>query len=288
MMLSQEKTRADMGSPSNPREKAGRWRRWGDGGVSVLDHSYQHSHPLRTLYLLFAGSRVRLAGAIALAVVADSVLWIMPIVSAGVINVLSSPQTRSFGELVIYVTIGIIVVAQNVPLCIWYQSLVSRRARQMESRLRGALIRRLQQLSIRFHDDSQSGRLQSKILRDVEAVHAVSKLLIIHLTVNVSLLAIILVITLIKQPLIAGFFLVTIPLAAMLLRFFRSRITQKNKEFQAWFKNDGFWVTVAVVRAATVGRWAALEWVVAGLAEISCVGSVQSPAVPANADVAVR
>lgn len=36
--------------------------------------------------------------------------------------------------------------------------------------MRKALIRKLQQLSIAYHVETQSGRLQSKIMRDAEAV----------------------------------------------------------------------------------------------------------------------
>ena len=46
--------------------------------------------------------------------------------------------------------------------------------RNVEAGLRGAMIRKLQQLSISFHKEMQSGRIQSKVMRDVEAVEAFS------------------------------------------------------------------------------------------------------------------
>lgn len=52
-----------------------------------------------------------------------------------------------------------------------YKSLATRYA---ETGLRKALIRKLQQLSISYHVETQSGRLQSKIMRDVEAVEGLS------------------------------------------------------------------------------------------------------------------
>ena len=40
----------------------------------------------------------------------------------------------------------------------------------MEAGLRGAMVRKLQQLSIGFHTNIESGKIQSKIMRDVEAI----------------------------------------------------------------------------------------------------------------------
>ena len=44
----------------------------------------------------------------------------------------------------------------------------------MEKELREALIVKLQQLSITYHKEMQSGRLQSKIMRDVEQVQTLA------------------------------------------------------------------------------------------------------------------
>ena len=63
---------------------------------------------------------------------------------------------------------------------------------------------------------------------------------------------------------------------------------QLTEENRAWFKNGCLGVTLGAGRVATVGRWEALKWIVAGLAEISCVGNAQSRAVPANEDVVGR
>lgn len=46
--------------------------------------------------------------------------------------------------------------------------------RKVEVGLRGALVRKLQQLSISFHKEMQSGRIQSKLMRDVETVQMLS------------------------------------------------------------------------------------------------------------------
>ena len=47
--------------------------------------------------------------------------------------------------------------------------------RDVEAGLRGAMVRRLQQLSIGFHKEMAAGKIQSKVMRDVEAIEALAK-----------------------------------------------------------------------------------------------------------------
>ena len=57
----------------------------------------------------------------------------------------------------------------NVP-GIWYMRHIFSINRGIEKRPRSALIRRLQQLSMRFHHNQSTGALQAKVVRDVEQV----------------------------------------------------------------------------------------------------------------------
>ena len=74
----------------------------------------------------------------------------------------------------------------NVPTNYMYTRYKSLATRYAETGLRKALVRKLQQLSISYHKETQSGRLQSKIMRDVEAVEMLSTQLLIS-TLNIAL-----------------------------------------------------------------------------------------------------
>ena len=71
----------------------------------------------------------------------------------------------------------------------------SRVTRQTEAGLRAALVRKLQELSIPYHTQAQSGRLQSKIIRDVEAIETLSSQLFINV-MNITINMVIMMITL--------------------------------------------------------------------------------------------
>ena len=94
-----------------------------------------------------------------------------------------------------------------------HNQLKSRVIRNTEAGLRAALVRKLQELSIPYHTGSQSGRLQSKIMRDVEAVETLSSQLFVNLLNIVMNLVITLSITAVKTGSSLCFILVA-PVAA--------------------------------------------------------------------------
>ena len=110
-----------------------------------------------------------------------------------------------------------------------YKSLATRYA---ETGLRKALVRKLQQLSISYHKETQSGRLQSKIMRDVEAVETLSTQMFLSI-LNIALnIGVALFVTVSKSLIVFLFFLLTTPLAAATMVFFRNIMKKRNTEFR--------------------------------------------------------
>ena len=63
---------------------------------------------------------------------------------------------------------------QNIFTNYLHTWLYAKTVRSVEQELRSSLVRKLQQLSISYHNEMQSGRLQSKIMRDVEQIETLS------------------------------------------------------------------------------------------------------------------
>ena len=76
----------------------------------------------------------------------------------------------------------------------------------MEANLRGCLVRKLQQLSISYHKQIQSGKLQSKIMRDVEQIETLSSQLFVSLVTIVLNISVALVVTVSKSIVVFLFF----------------------------------------------------------------------------------
>ena len=139
-----------------------------------------------------------------------------------------------------------------------HNQLKSRVIRNTEAGLRAALVRKLQELSIPYHTGSQSGRLQSKIMRDVEAVETLSSQLFVNLLNIVMNLVITLSITAVKNRLILLFFVLVAPVAAAAVVAFRAKIHRENRSFRQGMEETSARV-MEMVEMVPVARAHALE-----------------------------
>ena len=99
---------------------------------------------------------------------------VLPVITAEIINLVDEKPEDFFTKIAIYAAIMMFLTVMNIPTCILQFKFYSIVARKVEAGLRGAMIRKLQQLSMSFHKEMQSGRIQSKLMRDVETIQALS------------------------------------------------------------------------------------------------------------------
>ena len=140
--------------------------------ASVFQQNKNHS--LRILMLLYKGHYMELFWSIVFFVVKHSPVWILPIVTSNIINAATYPDENTTMTIVINVVFMIVMIVQNIFSNYIHTWLYAKTIRNVEKDLRSALVRKLQQLSIAYHKEMESGRLQSKIMRDVEQVETLS------------------------------------------------------------------------------------------------------------------
>lgn len=156
----------------------------------------------------------------------------LPIVTANIINDITSGSPDTVQNIIIQAIIMVALVVLNVPMNYLYTRYKSLATRYAETGLRKALVRKLQQLSISYHKETQSGRLQSKIMRDVEAVETLSTQMFLSI-LNIALnIGVALFVTVSKSLIVFLFFLLTTPLAAATMVFFRNIMKKRNTEFR--------------------------------------------------------
>ena len=159
-------------------------------------------------------------------------MWVLPIVTANIINDITSGSPETIQNIIIQAIIMVALVVLNVPMNYLYTRYKSLATRYAETGLRKALVRKLQQLSISYHKETQSGRLQSKIMRDVEAVETLSTQMFLSI-LNIALnIGVALFVTVSKSLIVFLFFLLTTPLAAATMVFFRNIMKKRNTEFR--------------------------------------------------------
>ena len=187
-------------------------------------------HPLKILVSLYKGNYYKFLLAVLFFFLKHACVWVLPIVTANIINDITAHSPDSTGNIVFYTVLMIGLVCLNVPMNYLYVDYKSQSTRYAETGLRKALIRKLQQLSISYHIETQSGRLQSKIIREaVEGRSTQMFLSILNIVLNISVA---LVVTVQRSMMVFFFFLVTTPIAAITMVSFRSIMKRRNREFR--------------------------------------------------------
>lgn len=159
-------------------------------------------------------------------------VWVLPIVTANIINIAMDKKKSGMNGIALNIGIILILVIINLPMNYLYTKNRSKAVRYVEAGLRGAMVRKLQQLSITYHKEMQSGRLQSKIMRDVEAIETLSQQLFLNM-LNIALnLIVALSVTISKSWVVFLFFLVSGPIAGTTVVAFKAKIKKTNSEFR--------------------------------------------------------
>ncbi|MGW4081559.1 ABC transporter ATP-binding protein [Streptomyces sp. NPDC004822] len=195
-----------------------------------LDHRYRDEHPVRTLAYLFRADRRRLAAAVGVFTVKHSPIWLLPLITAFIIDTVVQHQPVS--RLWLSTGVILLILLLNYPLHVLYVRLLYGSVRRMGTGLRSALCTRMQQLSIGYHARVSAGVLQAKVVRDVETVEQM-----VQQTAETGLGATTvliggLVIIAVRTPEFVPVFLVVVPVAALVVARLRARLRTHNEHFR--------------------------------------------------------
>lgn len=196
----------------------------------LLNYPYSQRHPLRVLVDLYHGEYRRLGLAIFWYIIKHSGAWAMPLLTANIINVVAEKQPLS--RLWVYAAVLAVIFIQNVPTHYLFVLNLSTATRNIETALRAAIARRLQQLSIQYYHQQSTGKLQSKMLRDVEIIQQTTQLVFHGVPAAVVTLLFALAVTAIRTPVFLVFFLFTVPTSVILIQALRNVLKQRNRDFR--------------------------------------------------------
>lgn len=185
-------------------------------------------------------------------------VWIVPIVTADLINTIINKPDNLVLHLVLDFVIALVAIVQNIPTHMIHAHFFNKAKRKVEAGLRGAMVRKLQQLSIGFHKEMQTGKIQSKVMRDVESVEALSSQIFqVVLRVIIDMTVTFFVVFTKSVP-VFFMFLVCIPFFAFIMAKFRTPLRQKNREFRKTMENTSSSV-IDMIELVPVTRAHALE-----------------------------
>ena len=129
----------------------------------LTERFYCGEKPWRTLRALYGEHWGSLALAAFYYVIKSAPTWVMPVVTANVINLISAPHPHAMRDLGRNGLVLALLLVENIPFHCLYVAKLSFAARSVETELRAALVRRLQELSISFYKRTSVGAHQSKV-----------------------------------------------------------------------------------------------------------------------------
>lgn len=158
-------------------------------------------------------------------------------ISADIINIIVSHPENMMKKLIVDAIVATIFIAQNIPMHMLEVRFFSSAKRSIEAGLRGAMIRKLQQLSISFHNDMPSGKIQSKVMRDVEAVSDFANSIFQTVfSVGVQVLVALFVV-LTRNIAVFLMFLVCVPISVFIRKKFANQMKIRNHDFRTEIEN---------------------------------------------------
>jgi len=200
--------------------------------ADVRDLSSAGRQPARTFFALLDATVWNQLGMGVLYFLKALPNLLLPVLLAESIRLVGSSAPGAGVRLAwMYGVFGVLLAA-NIPLHMLYIRRASKRLRAMELRLRAALVRRLQQLSMAYHAGRESGRLQSKVLRDVDEIVRLGDTYFQQIIGAVVSLVFAFAFTIAQEPLMALGYLVAAPMAVGIMHAFRSSMRRRNEAFR--------------------------------------------------------
>ncbi|MBD5526099.1 MAG: ABC transporter ATP-binding protein [Lachnospiraceae bacterium] len=227
---------------------------------TVLLESFRRNetNSLKILIGLYKGQYFKLFLSVLMFAIKHTPVWVLPIVTANIINAATVPDENAATVIIINVSVMIVLVLQNLLTNYLHTYFYAKVVRNVECGLRSSMIRKLQQLSITYHNEMQSGRLQSKIMRDVEQIENLSSQIFISVLSIALNIVVSLTIVLNSSFTVFVFFAASIPVAVLIRNAFKKKINTRNRNFRREMEETSVKV-MEMVELIPVTRAHALE-----------------------------
>ncbi|MCH5350102.1 MAG: ABC transporter ATP-binding protein [Oscillospiraceae bacterium] len=225
----------------------------------LLESFKRNEHnSLKILLGLYKGQYFRLFMAVLLFAIKHTPVWVLPITTANIINAATGHDENALRTIVTNTVIMAVLILQNVITNYFHTYFYAKAIRNVECGLRSSMVRKLQQLSITYHNEMQSGRLQSKIMRDVEQIENLSAQIFISVLSIIMNIIVAFTVVVSSSLTVFLFFLATIPVAVIIRIVFRDKINSRNKTFRKEMEETSVRV-MEMVELIPVTRAHALE-----------------------------
>lgn len=171
-------------------------------------------------------------------------LWITPIVTSNIINIVTNAFIDGTGftatvwqKLIINAVVLILSLVQNIPTTVLRLKLVNKMLRKTSAGIKTSVVKKLQSLSITYHKEMQTGKIQSKFLKDTDNVEQMLNRIMLSFIPNLLSVIASIIVSVYSNGIISLFFLTVIPLNVFFTLLFRDKIRKKNRNYRVSTEN---------------------------------------------------
>ncbi len=193
--------------------------------------------PVKTFIALFRAEHRNVILALVLLIIKHSPALFLPVIIGNVINAIVHADGTTWNRIIWNSAFITFLFIQNIFTHTLFVKSLSKAIRSVEKSLRSALVKRMQELSIAFHEGFESGRLQTKVLRDVESVEILARQMANAVFTGLLNIVFAVVVTLLYNVYVAAFYVLTIPLATLLIQRFRTKMARSNEAYRNELEN---------------------------------------------------
>jgi len=226
--------------------------------ISVLENEYSSEQPVRTLLKLYGQNKKAMLLAVGFYVLKSSPVYVLPVIFANIITIVSDRVHHSVHDLWVNALIGLFTIAINPPLHMIYVRYTSIACREAEASMRSAICRRLQMLTIAYYRHKSAGVIQSKTLRDVETIDQMVRGLYDGGLFAVGNIIAAIAVTAWKAPDFLILYILTVPPVVILRRMLYAKLRAANREFRTEFEGMSSTIT-SMIDMIPVARAHAVE-----------------------------
>ncbi|MBE7083188.1 MAG: ABC transporter ATP-binding protein [Clostridiales bacterium] len=155
-------------------------------------------------------------------------VWVMPLIISDAIDLLATRPENFIFRIIIDAIISVLLILLNIPVTVWRNGILNKTIRSRSAEVKRAVVRKLQKLSITYHREIEEGRIQSKILRDIEGIEVYYRTFLFNFIPYIISAIISSTIAIVKSPVVALFFMVIIPANLLLSYAFRKKLKKDS------------------------------------------------------------
>ncbi len=165
-------------------------------------------------------------------------VWAIPVCTSNIINLVAKAVKEGgvsaliWKKLIINAVVLAVLIVQNVPATVLRWRVTSKMLRRTSAGIKCAVVRKLQTLPITYHRDMQTGKIQSKFLKDTDSVDTLFHALMFNIIPSVINVIIAVVISLRGNLWVSLFFLLIIPCNVAVTVSFRKRVRSRYREYR--------------------------------------------------------